>query len=326
MADAVASEIREAVSTRPLKQVSPPTKEKEMPPSVFDKIMEGYRALGWQREYPINQLLADLITTPDSPRPKFSSKLTEIFSAGKVTEAEARYAHHTVRGFAEQLQDLMTQLSGEPKTHGAKVIWASLNQRISVGLYHCLQENYDEAQDADSFLELLKAFTAPGIRGRQQFAEFLTGVRAQAGLMQFFSEGGYQAIPLNWKDKAEIEEFDLKGVDFLAVDPLGTTFLVDAKAKFLRGEGVTARQNVATAVIPSDVRGETLRTMKPFIEAKLEKAFQQKLLPDKKSLVMKRYRGVVITLPSVGDFLGEYGMITDERIRKEVLEKLKLFV
>lgn len=292
--------------------------------TTFEKVMLGYSGVQEylikleKPKYPFPEFLGDLVESGATKGKTVSENAALAFSIGGVSEAEKAFVWYTCGSFADRLKKISLFFQEGNPTEKQKVALAQFNQKMATGLFYALKGDWDKADQADSFVELVGAFAAgeTGFRGREQVKIMLSGARAQAGLMYLLETNGYQIFPLDSENAAQVRQLDLGGVDFIARRPDGLKFLIDAKARKwnVDNTGEITEERLTVSISEKYHPKDELRRM--------SEHYPEAITAD--DIELGRCIGMTVILPSSPRHLGEYGNIMDDTIKKDILEKIKI--
>jgi len=199
---------------------------------------------------------------------------------------------------------------------------ARFNQRFAYALFSEITYSKPKTTNARLIVSMLEALSdREDLPRSEQFRIILHGVKAHAGLMNLLISEKFFIRALNWRDRKEIELFDLNGVDFIAVNPDGKIYLIDARGqKFYREEGISGfldfyKPACSKNKLPREkflpVTKRALELLSDFKDSRVKKALRN-----------PRFTLCTVTVPVLGDYMDHFGKITDSRVKDSILTNL----
>lgn len=154
---------------------------------------------------------------------------------------------------------------------------------------------------------------SPGDKAAILLTQALSGARAQAGICNALEQDGYTVILPNHENSQEITDWDLKGVDFIAVKN-GRYILIDSKGLFV-SEGV---EKTTLTVQPLPKKASSVVVFDQAVDFVIANKIQNGYPPQGQDAIWSRLE---ITIPTGLDFIDETGIFSDQ-----LKEKLRLAV
>lgn len=238
------------------------------------------------------------------PYPKALTRLLREAKGGQATGDQYR---DRVLAFLRSFQPLFAAF--EAAWHISKediVAKACFNQSLAQGLFALQGKGSAEQQPAILFLQTIEAMTTAEVQLGVACHELLKGARAQAGVMQFLHDAGYKVFVPDFENRAEVEQWDVRGgSDVVAIHPSGNAlFLIDAKGSELGGH----RRNVAAARDEQYVTKASVQELHHHIAHEVILKVGN---PEYNEQALRIFH-VTITIPSFDWGMGTLGMVSPD--------------
>jgi hypothetical protein len=151
----------------------------------------------------------------------------------------------------------------------------------------------------------------------REMIKLLDGARAQAAMMRFLEDQGYTVYVPDPEDPKEIVQWDIRaGIDFIAVSPDGSVYMIDTKGYEFDPENPGQMLHVARIYTKEPLDNPQSAKIQGSSQAIILSAVARELqIP---SIPPLKTHYIEITLPADPEYISKVGIITSKDIQQTV--------